>query len=158
MIIDDASHLPVDQIVAFQQLFSALVPGGIYVVEDLHFSRLSVNPALIPQVLLMGYSSMGMRSLLPMWRIFTQESFISYMTSYGGDMLRRAGPFGKCFGNPSDGLAHVPRATLAHGGSPSCAQALATHSVHFYTEMVVVQKRSEEIFMPETALPLQPAA
>ena len=37
VIIDDGSHQSYDIIFTFERLFPALRPGGIYVVEDLHF-------------------------------------------------------------------------------------------------------------------------
>ena len=36
IIIDDGSHLAAHQIFSFENLFLSLVPGGCYVVEDLH--------------------------------------------------------------------------------------------------------------------------
>lgn len=38
IIIDDGSHLPAHQIITLQKLFSALKPGGLYVIEDLETS------------------------------------------------------------------------------------------------------------------------
>jgi len=37
VIIDDGSHRSYDIIFTFERLFPALQPGGIYVIEDLHF-------------------------------------------------------------------------------------------------------------------------
>ena len=35
LIIDDGSHIPQHQIFSFQQLFSAVKPGGVYIIEDI---------------------------------------------------------------------------------------------------------------------------
>lgn len=38
IIIDDGSHVPSHQLVSLQHMFSALNPGGLYVIEDLETS------------------------------------------------------------------------------------------------------------------------
>jgi SAM-dependent methyltransferase len=35
LIVDNGSHIPQHQIFSFQQLFSALKPGGVYIIEDI---------------------------------------------------------------------------------------------------------------------------
>jgi hypothetical protein len=35
LIVDDGSHIPQHQIYSFQQLFSAVKPGGVYIIEDI---------------------------------------------------------------------------------------------------------------------------
>lgn len=50
IIVDDGSHLPAHQIITLQYLFSALKPGGLYVIEDLETSYWDV-----PNTLLYGY-------------------------------------------------------------------------------------------------------
>lgn len=39
LIVDDASHLPIDQYHALKVLWKFLKPGGFYVIEDLDLSR-----------------------------------------------------------------------------------------------------------------------
>jgi predicted O-methyltransferase YrrM len=40
MVIDDGSHRPAHQMVAFNTLMTHLKPGGLYVIEDVHFGIL----------------------------------------------------------------------------------------------------------------------
>jgi 23S rRNA U2552 (ribose-2'-O)-methylase RlmE/FtsJ len=39
LIVDDASHRPIDQFHALQMLWNSLVTGGFYVIEDLDMNR-----------------------------------------------------------------------------------------------------------------------
>lgn len=36
VVIEDGSHKPPDQIAVFEELYSAIQPYGVYLVEDLH--------------------------------------------------------------------------------------------------------------------------
>ena len=36
IVIDDGSHMPTDVIASFARYFPLLIPGGLYVIEDLH--------------------------------------------------------------------------------------------------------------------------
>ncbi|KAJ1432033.1 hypothetical protein B484DRAFT_35638 [Ochromonadaceae sp. CCMP2298] len=38
LVLDDGSHIPAHQVQCFDQLFSALQPGGVYIVEDMELS------------------------------------------------------------------------------------------------------------------------
>ena len=38
LVIDDGSHLPVDQLSTFEQFFDVLIPGGTYIIEDIETS------------------------------------------------------------------------------------------------------------------------
>lgn len=39
LIVDDASHRPIDQFHALKHLWGSVVPGGFYVIEDLDMNR-----------------------------------------------------------------------------------------------------------------------
>ena len=43
LIIDDGSHIPEHQILTFDILFETLLPGGIYIIEDIETSYWSQN-------------------------------------------------------------------------------------------------------------------
>jgi hypothetical protein len=36
IVIDDGGHLPLQQLISFEELFAHLTPGGVYVCEDIH--------------------------------------------------------------------------------------------------------------------------
>ena len=38
VIVDDGSHIWTNQLVSFETLFPTLVPGGLYILEDVHTS------------------------------------------------------------------------------------------------------------------------
>lgn len=48
IIVDDGSHCPYHQQVAFSELFEKLQPGGFYVIEDLHWHNQEVDDILPP--------------------------------------------------------------------------------------------------------------
>ncbi|MCA9051089.1 MAG: class I SAM-dependent methyltransferase [Planctomycetaceae bacterium] len=39
IVIDDGGHFPHQQIVTFEEMFPHLAPGGVFLCEDIHFSR-----------------------------------------------------------------------------------------------------------------------
>jgi len=48
LIIDDASHITVDQIKTFNNWWAAVVPGGYYILEDIHAAAYDLyNPTHI---------------------------------------------------------------------------------------------------------------
>jgi SAM-dependent methyltransferase len=48
IVVDDGSHCPYHQQVAFAELFEKVTPGGFYIIEDLHWHNLEVDPLLPP--------------------------------------------------------------------------------------------------------------
>lgn len=48
IVVDDGSHCPFHQQVAFSELFEKITPGGFYVIEDLHWHNHEVDQVLPP--------------------------------------------------------------------------------------------------------------
>lgn len=52
LIVDDGSHIPQHQIYSFQQLFSSVAPGGVYIIEDIGKDTEDAQGAMTWQYLL----------------------------------------------------------------------------------------------------------
>jgi SAM-dependent methyltransferase len=48
IVVDDGSHCPYHQQVALSELFEKVTPGGLYIIEDLHWHNREVDPTLPP--------------------------------------------------------------------------------------------------------------
>ena len=78
IIVDDGSHLPAHQILSLQYLFSALKPGGLYVIEDLETSYWDV-----PDTNLYGYDiNAGIGSSPKISAVEKLKQYIDVMMRY----------------------------------------------------------------------------
>jgi hypothetical protein len=92
IIIDDASHASPHQQMAFRHLFDAVVPGGLYIIEDLNWQSPVYESGLVPKTadFLISYFEKG--EYLPnqiltsdfMTRVADQIEVFSYFPDFSG--------------------------------------------------------------------------
>ena len=63
VVVDDGSHVPQHQLLTFQRLFPTVVPGGLYIIEDIETSYWKKRGALI-----YGYPINGKVDMVDMFR------------------------------------------------------------------------------------------
>jgi hypothetical protein len=107
IIIDDGSHQAAHMVYTFEQLFPALAPGGVYVVEDLIFQfnanaqskwNIAKAPSAVEYFVNLGRSVMGGRIAAgPTWGtgkyIFDHLESISFLRS--ATIIHKRGPRGE---------------------------------------------------------------
>merc|ERR1712232_1379757 len=101
-----------------------------------HSSRF---PFTLPHLVLVTVASLLMKGVqftlkqgtINWWRA---GSFFDFIMDYTREMLRRVGPKGDCY----DGSPHEDQETAC-----TCAPIFAAHSVHVYTDLIVVQRRPQ---------------
>ncbi len=76
IIIDDGSHASYDQLVSLKTLFSALKPGGRYIIEDLHWQPAELEESL-PRVPKMSVLLQDVQFLEELGLAIQDVSFLS---------------------------------------------------------------------------------
>ena len=75
VVVDDGSHVPQHQLLTFQRLFPSVVPGGLYIIEDIETSYWRKRGAVI-----YGYPINGKVDIVDMFRRTISDIINSELT------------------------------------------------------------------------------